>query len=216
MNNIAQQNMLAQQIRAWDVLDDKILNLLASLPRESFIPTAYKGWAYADMPTPLGHGQTTLAPKEEGKILQALNIHPTETVLEVGTGCGYLTALMAKQANHVYSVDILPEMTELARQHLAHHEIENITLETGDATHGWNKHAPYDVIVMTGSIPTLPTEFCKQLNPGGRILAILGDAPAMQVCLFTFEAKDKWQKKVLFETVTPRLANIKEQPIFTF
>lgn len=213
---IAQQNMLTQQIRAWDVLDDTILNLIASLPRASFIPNPFKNLAYADLQTPIGHNRFALAPKEEGRILQALQLLPTDTVLEIGTGCGYLTALMAKQANHVYSIDTMPEMTELAKQNLNRFDIENVTLETGDASLGWNKHAPYDVIVITGSLAKLPAELFKQLNPKGRLLAILGKAPAMQVTLFTQTEKDVWQKVVLFETVVQRLENTDEPEAFRF
>ena len=157
-NAAARDNMVTQQVRAWDVLSRDTLELMLSLSREDFTPKAYKNLSYADMQIPLGDGQVMLTPAEEGKMLQALDILPTETVLEIGTGSGYFTALLAKLANHVYSIDILGQMTELAHSNLGGFNFNNITLETGDASLGWVEHAPYDVIVITGSMPELPKD----------------------------------------------------------
>jgi len=212
----ARRNMITQQVRAWDVLDDEVLNLLISLPREQFVPAKYQSLAFADTHTPIGHGQFMWAPKEEGKIIQALQVLPTETVLVVGTGSGYLTALLAKLANHVYSVDILSAMTELAEINLAKFNFDNITLHTGDASRGWPEHAPYDVIVITGSVPKLPIEFNKQLNVGGRIFAVEGEAPNMKAMLVTRKNKDEWHSEQLYETQLPRLQNINEPQVFAF
>lgn len=212
----ARRNMISQQIRAWDVLDNETLDLLAQTPREQFVPEQYRDLAFADTCTPIGHGQVMLPPKEEGRIIQSLKILPTETVLEVGTGSGYMTALLAKLAHHVYSVDILPEMTAMAHTHIGTLNIDNVTLETGDASESWTKHSPYDLIVITGSLPELSEAFKQSVNIDGRIFAILGDAPAMQATLFTRTDKDTWETDVLYETVVPRLQNVKERKQFNF
>ncbi len=212
----ARRNMITQQVRAWDVLDDEVLGLLASLKREEFIPSAYQELAFADIHTPIGHNQVMFSPKEEGKILQALQVLPTETVLVVGTGCGYLAALLAKQASHVYSVDILPSMTELAEVNLAKAKIDNVTLQTGDASIDWSAHAPYDVIVITGSLPKLPLGFTKELNVGGRIFAVVGEAPSMKAMLWERKSREKWVAEQLYETDLPRLQHAVEMRPFIF
>jgi len=212
----ARRNMITQQVRAWGVLDDETLDLLASVPREEFVPSQYRDLAFADMHTPLGHGQVMLPPKEEGRIIQSLKILPTETVLEVGSGSGYLTTLLARQANHVYSIDIMSEMTAMAHAHMGEHDVDNVTLETGDAAKGWPAHGPYDVIVITGSMPALPEQFMNDLNIDGRIFAILGEAPTMQAMLITRIGQKEWQHDVLYETVAPRLQAISETKTFVF
>src|SRR3990167_2821738 len=206
----ARQNMITQQVRAWDVVDDEVLGLLSIVKREEFVPSAYRELAFADMNTPIGENQVMFTPKEEGKILQALQVLPTETVLVVGTGSGYLSALIAKQANHVYSVDILPSMTELAEVNLAKAKLDNVTLQTGDASRAWSAHAPYDIIVITGSLPKLPVEFTKELNVGGRIFAIVGEAPSMKAMLWERQSREKWASKQGYETDLPRLYNAVE------
>ncbi|OGT30082.1 MAG: hypothetical protein A3E87_09620 [Gammaproteobacteria bacterium RIFCSPHIGHO2_12_FULL_35_23] len=212
----AKRNMITQQIRAWDVLNDDILDLMNSVPREIFIPKGYEHLAYADINTPIGNGQVMLAPKVIGKILAALVIIPTETVLEIGTGSGYLTSLLAKQSNHVYSIEIDPEKKRLAQINLKRLGIENISLMTGDAAKGWSPNAPYDVIITTGSFPKLPTTLQKQLNIGGRIFAIIGSEPNMQALLLTKLAENSWEEKCLFETSAPRLINVNESIPFIF
>ena len=212
----ARQNMITQQVRAWDVVDDEVLGLLSIVKREEFVPSAYRELAFADMNTPIGENQVMFTPKEEGKILQALQVLPTETVLVVGTGSGYLSALIAKQANHVYSVDILPSMTELAEVNLAKAKLDNVTLQTGDASRAWSAHAPYDIIVITGSLPKLPVEFTKELNVGGRIFAIVGEAPSMKAMLWERQSREKWASKQVYETDLPRLYNAVEMRPFLF
>jgi protein-L-isoaspartate(D-aspartate) O-methyltransferase len=215
-NNTERRNMIKQQVEAWGVLDAETLSAMDALSREDFVPEGYQDFAYADTRIPLGSDEWMLSPKEAGRIVQALEILPTETVLEIGTGSGYLTALLAKEANHVYSIDISEAMTAFAKENLAHYPFDNITLETGDAASGWQEYAPYDVIVVTASLPTLPRAFGKQLNIDGRIFAILGDAPAMTATLMTKTAKDQWQQAPLYETDMPRLQNIKDIEEFTF
>lgn len=211
----ARHNMIEQQIRPWEVLDQRVLDLLNELPRENFVPQRYRKLAYADTTISLGDEQVMMPPRVEARILQGLNIQADETVLEVGTGSGYVTALLASLAEHVYSVDINAEMTRTAGEKLADHGIINVTLETGDAARGWDAHAPYDVIVITGSLPLLPNNFKQALNIGGRLLAIVGDAPAMDVVLITRVGESEWTQETLFETDLPALINAPEPERFS-
>lgn len=210
----ARYNMIEQQIRTWNVLDEDVLNLLKRLPREDFVPAKFKEHAFTDMCIPLGNGQEMLPPKLEAFILQTLNIQPEESVLEIGTGTGYVTALLASLAGHVISVDIDPETQKSAAEKLAAHNIHNVSLEVGDAAQGWDKHKPYDVILVTGSLPVLPESFQRALNVGGRLIAIIGDAPVMDVLLITRVKENEWTHKVLLETSIPALINAPEPERF--
>ncbi len=210
----ARFNMIEQQIRPWEVLDQRVLDLLNELPREDFVPQRYRKLAYADTTIPLENGQVMMPPRVEARILQGLNIQADETVLEVGTGSGYVTALLASLAEHVYSVDINAEMTRTAGDKLADHGIVNVTLETGDAARGWDAHTPYDVIVITGSLPLLPDNFKQALKLGGRLLAIVGDSPVMEVVLISREGENEWAQETLFETDLPALINAPEPERF--
>lgn len=208
--------MITQQVRAWNVLSDDVLDLLASMPREEFVPKEYCELAFADFPTPIAKGVTMLAPKEEGKILQALKVKPCDTVLEIGTGSGYLTALLASQAKQVTSVEISEEMLALAKENLCRQAIQNVTLELGNGINGWQVRAPYDVIVITGSMPEFNNEFLKQLKEGGRLFAIVGSAPAMKAILVKKISEDNIQQEVLYETVTPVLCDVVKKTEFEF
>ncbi|MCX7184870.1 MAG: protein-L-isoaspartate O-methyltransferase [Nitrosospira sp.] len=213
-------NMVEQQIRPWDVLDQKVLNLLFELRREEFVPAVYRSLAFVDMEIPLGHGEVMLAPKMEARILQELQIKKTDRILEVGSGSGYLTALLAKQGEHVYSVEIVPELKAMAEKNLQTHGISNVTLEQGDAAHGWPGHGPYDVIVLTGSTPVLPEAFQNSLKTGGRMFAVVGDAPVMEAVLVTCVAQEKeagvYNTVSLFETCIPLLKNAQQPERFVF
>jgi protein-L-isoaspartate(D-aspartate) O-methyltransferase len=211
----ARFNMIEQQIRTWEVLDPVVLDLLHRVPREDFVPGAYKGLAFADLEIPIGHGQVMLSPKMEARMLQALDLKKSDIVLEVGTGNGYMTALLASLAAHVYSVELIQELSHNAAQKLAAHQITNVTLEVGDGTRNWDA-GRYDVIVLTGSMPVLPDEFQQHLKPGGRLLAIIGEAPAMEAVLVTCVAENVFRRTVLFETVTPALDNAPQAEQFTF
>ena len=211
----ARFNMIEQQIRPWEVLDQRVLDLLNELPREDFVPQRYRKLAYTDTAISLGNDQVMMPPRVEARILQALNIQAEETVLEVGTGCGYVTALLASLGEHVYSVDINTEMTRTAGEKLADHGIINVTLETGDAARGWDAHSPYDVIVITGSLPLLPASFKQALKTGGRLVAIVGDSPVMEVVLITRVGESEWAQETLFETDLPALINAPEPERFT-
>lgn len=212
----ARHNMIEQQIRTWDVLDQDILDLLDSLPRDRFVPAEYRNLAYSDMQIPLGRGQIMFPPRVEARMLQALDVQPHEKVLEVGTGSGYVTALLAQLASHVHSVDYIPEFKLEAARRLADHGFDNVTLEVGDAAQGWERHAPYDVIAVTGSLPVLPEAFREQLAVGGRLFAIVGDDPVMEAELITRLDDDNYVSEGLFETSLLPLINAPQPERFTF
>lgn len=210
-------NMVKQQLRTGDVLDEAILDLYESIPRDVFVPEAYKGFAYSDMQIPLAHGQRMMTPLEEGKILQALNIRPHEVVLEVGTGSGFFTALLSKLAKEVISIDIEPDFTVQAKKHLEEYECHNVTLITGDACHGWLDKAPYDVVIFTGSIEGLTKTLRLQVLPGGRLFAPIGEAPVMQGQMHHLDHNDEWEISVLFDTELPSLVDrLKPKKEFIF
>ncbi|MEK6662432.1 MAG: protein-L-isoaspartate O-methyltransferase [Pseudomonadota bacterium] len=209
-------NMIEQQIRPWDVLDDSVLSLLQRIKREEYVPEAYRAMAMMDLEIPLGQGESMLSPKVEARLVQELHIKPTDKVLEVGTGSGYMTALLASLAKHVHSVEIMPELSQAAAQKLAAHGFNNVTLDVGDGARGWQKHAPYDVIVVTGSLPVLPDEFVAQLSPGGRLLAFVGTAPAMEARLTHLIEPGVTDAEVLFETDVRVLKNAPQPAQFVF
>lgn len=211
----ARFNMIEQQIRTWEVLDPIVLDLLQQVPREDFVPAAYKGLAFADLEIPLGHGQNMLSPKLEARMLQALGLKKTDNVLEIGTGSGYMTALLAKLAQQVYSVELIQELSHSAAQKLAAHGIANVTLEVGDGAHSWDAGS-YDAIVLTGSVPLLPEDFEAQLKPGGRLLAVVGEAPAMEAVLVTCVSPGVCRRTTLFETCIPSLNNAPQPERFRF
>src|SRR3954466_7607388 len=176
----ARTNMAEQQIRTWEVLDQDVLDLLYAVPREEFVPPQHRALAFSDLQIPLGEaGQPMWEPKLEARVLQELTISKADRVLEVGTGSGYFAALLAHRAAHVYSVEIDPKLAAFGRANLERHGANNITLEEGDASHGWQPHAPYHVIVLTGSTPVLPHAFLESLEVGGRLFAVVGEAPVM-------------------------------------
>jgi len=209
-------NMVSQQIRTWNVLDDNVLDLLYKIKREEFVPAENRAMAFVDMEIPLGYGQVMLTPKMEARILQELHVKKTDKILEVGSGSGYLTALLANQSAHVYSVEIVPELKMLAENNLKAHEITNVTIEQGDAARGWPKNGPYDVIVLTASTPVLPDSFQKSLNPGGRLFAIVGEDPVMEALLITCVAPGEFTATKLFETSTAPLINALQPARFSF
>jgi len=212
----ARTNMVRQQIRTWDVTEDTVLSLLQHTPRENYVPAAYKDLAFADMSLPLMFGQSMLSPKTEGRMLQGLQLKPDETVLEVGTGSGFFTSLLAQSALRVHTVDIHPELSGMAQHQCQQHGCYNIEYHVGDAAQGWAAAGDVDVIVITGSLPFLPEDFKQQLKPGGRIMAIIGDAPAMEVVVINSDNKGNWHITSLFETVAPVLENALQPPRFIF
>lgn len=211
----ARFNMIEQQIRPWDVLDVRVLDLLKLVRREQFVPAASKTLAFVDTEIPLGYGAQMWQPKIEARVLQALDIQTGDSVLEVGTGSGYLTALLAKLACQVTSVEIQPELHAIALRNLVAHHIENVTLQVGDAAQGWGD-SEYDVIVLTGSVPLLPDSYKQQLKIGGRLFAVIGDAPAMQAQLITRKTAEAFVTKTLFETDVAPLKNAQQPQRFVF
>ena len=212
----ARANMVEQQIRTWEVLDQDVLDLLYLVPREAFVPAQYHALAFSDLEIPIGEGERMWAPKMEARVLQELGLKKSDRVLEVGTGSGHLTALLAHRAAHVFSVEIRPALAGFGKGNLERHGIENVTLEVGDAARGWAKHAPYDVIVLTGSTPALPRAFLEQLAPGGRLFAVVGEPPAMSARLVTCAAPPVCQSVDLFETVILPLVNCERPSRFRF
>lgn len=212
----ARTNMLVNQIRAWAVLDPALLELLRSVPREDFVPPAYRQLAFADMLLPIGHGQHMLPPKLEARMLLALGVRSTDVVLEIGTGSGYVTALLARSAAYVTSVDLYPEFADQAATRLAAQGIRNVRLETGDAATGWPDHGPYDGILVTGSVPELPREMTALLRPGGRLVAVVGRAPLMHAVRVTRTGVQDWRTETLFETEVPPLEHVSTAPAFVF
>lgn len=211
----ARFNMIEQQIRTWEVLDGKVLDLLQQIPREDFVPDQYQGLAFADLEIPIGFGELMLSPKLEARIVQALEIKKTDKVLEIGTGSGYLTALLAAQAQQVVSVEINSGFSATARQRLAVHNIYNVNLRIGDAANGWAAEGPYDVIVYTGSLPVSPAAVEQQLAPSGRLFVIVGEAPVMQATLVQ-RVGNGFKRDVLFETSVPSLVNAPQPERFEF
>lgn len=214
----ARFNMVEQQIRPWDVLDQDVLDLLRQVRREDFVPEEFRDLAFSDMEIPLGHGEAMLSPKFEARILQEVGVKATDQVLEVGTGSGYLTALLACMANrgNVRSVEIIPEFSSRAAAMLREHGITNITLEVGDAARGWKQGGPYDVIVLAGSVPVLPEAFQADLKVGGRLFAVVGESPVMEAQLITCVAKGVYRTTNLFETSVPSLKNAMQPQRFVF
>jgi len=212
----ARYNMIEQQIRPWDVLDQKVLDLVGRLAREDFVPDAYRNLAYADISVPIGHDQLMMPPKVEARMLQALELHPTDRALEIGTGSGYVTALLAMAAWHVDSVDIFEDLQNSANARIQKHKLDNVSLAVGDASQGWNDHGLYDVIAITGSLPELPIVFQQALNRGGRLFAVVGEAPVMEAVLIRRVGEKEFSREVLFETVVPALEHAMAPSKFVF
>jgi len=217
----ARFNMIESQIRTWDVLDQMVLDAVAAVRREDFVPAQYRELAFADMQIPLRNaagepGEVMLSPKLEARMLQELVLTPQDKVLEIGTGSGYFTALLARVASDVTSVDIVPEFTERAQGKLHSAGTSNVTLEVGDGAEGWEQAAPYDAIVLTGSVPVLPEAFKAQLKPGGRLLAVIGEEPVMTATLITRVNDSGYSSRGLFETCIPSLRNVVRPTRFVF
>jgi len=212
----ARYNMIESQIRTWEVLDQTVLDTLFVVKREDYVPEKYRPLAFVDMEIPLGHGEVMLAPKLEARMLQELTLKKTDRVLEIGTGSGHMAALLAALAGHVFSVELHGDLSETAGAKLAGHGINNVTLEVGDAGRGWRRHAPYDVVVLTGSVPLLPADFAAQLKPGGRLLAVVGEPPVMTAQLVSWMGDGAWNEVGLFETCIAPLHNVPQPERFVF
>lgn len=211
----ARFNMIEQQVRPCDVLDRRVLQVMAANPREDYVPEAQRALAFADLELPLPHGQQMLAPKIEGRILQAVHPRSHDRVLEIGTGSGYLTACLASLAAHVTSVDIYPDFSTEAGYRLAAHDKENVSLRTGDAAKGWDTNERFDAIVVGGSLPVEHDGFARLLKDGGRLFLVTGTAPLMRAWLITRRGQG-FSRERLFETELPPLLNAPAPGGFAF
>ncbi|MEW6444668.1 MAG: protein-L-isoaspartate O-methyltransferase family protein [Pseudomonadota bacterium] len=216
----ARFNMIEQQVRPWDVLDFRVLSTLRGVRREAFVPEALREQAFSDTMLPLGHGEVMMPPVVEGRMLQALDVQPGETVLEIGTGSGFTAACMAHMGGQVTSVEIHRDLSAAARVALDAQGFGAVSLETGDASVGWDNGRRYDVIAVTGALPAVPEAYKAMLNEGGRLFVIVGVAPVMQAMLMTRlpagEDGEVWQTESLFETCLPYLVHAQPKPVFTF
>ncbi len=212
----ARFNMIEQQIRPWNVLDQDVLDLLVVVKREDFVPAAYKALAFVDTEIPLPGGEAMFTPKIEARILQEVQLKKHENVLEVGAGSGYMAALLAHKARHVTTIDIAPELKALAEANLAKAGIANVTVELGNGLEGYAKGAPFDVIVISGALEEVPEALLKQIKVGGRIAAIIGQAPVMSAQVTTRVSETAYDTVKVFETNVKPLASAVNASRFTF
>jgi len=212
----ARFNMIEQQIRPWDVLDQGVLSLLAVVKREDFVPPAYRAMAFVDTEVPLPAGQCMLAPKVEARLLQELTVHKHEQVLEVGAGSGYMAALLGHKAQQVTTMEIHPELAAMARANLQRAAVLNVNVRQADGSHGLPDEGPFDVILLSGSVADVPPHLLAQLKVGGRLAAIVGQQPIMRAMLVTRSSDHDFATVALFDTVAPRLVNFDEPSRFKF
>lgn len=216
----ARFNMIEQQIRPWDVLEQDVLDLLLVVKREDFVPAAYKSLAFMDTEIPLPCGENMFTPKLEARILQEIAPKKHEDVLEIGTGSGYMAALLSYKARHVLTVEIEPELKALAEKNLKANHVHNVTVAQGNGAQGWvrtDSHgAPYDAIVISGSLPVLPDALLQQIKIGGRIFAIIGEAPVMTATIITRVSETAYDTVKLFETCVKPLREAQTPSHFTF
>ncbi len=212
----ARFNMVEQQIRPWEVLDQNVLDLLMAVKREEFVPVGARALAFAEVEIPIGFAQVMLKPTIEGKVLQAVQVKPSDSVLEIGSGSGFFAALLAGHAEWVRTIEIEPELVRLASANLARNGVENVVVIQGDGLNGWAERAPYDVIVMSGGVHEVPQALLEQLAPGGRLFAFVGEAPVMKARLITCEGEGRFRTEDVFETVVPMLQNAQRNDPFDF
>jgi protein-L-isoaspartate(D-aspartate) O-methyltransferase len=216
----ARFNMIEQQIRPWDVLDAHVLQLLSVVKREDFVPLAHKALAFVDMEIPLreggARGQAMLAPRIEARLLQEAHVQRHERVLEIGTGCGYLTALLAHRAQSVVSLEIEAELAQLARANLQRAGITNAEVRHADAAHNMQADGPFDVIVLGGSVAEMPQILLNQVKVGGRVIGVVGDEPMMRASVMTQISEATWTTTQPWDTIVPRLLNFVEPSRFHF
>ena len=211
----ARRQMVDQQIRTWEVLDPRVLDALSAVPREAFVPPLYRELAFADAPIPIGFGQSMLAPKLQGRILQALGVNATDSVLEVGSGTGYLSACLSLLGASTHSIDIHAGLIDISRANLRAVPQAKVQFELRDAF-GAARSSEYDVVAVTGSLPVYDTRFERSLRVGGRMFAIVGVAPVMDAILVHRVDGNEWIRESLFETVVEPLINATAAPKFVF
>jgi len=212
----ARTNMVGQQVRSWEVLDERILDLFNQVHREDFVPDRYRNLAFADLNIPLSHGQVMMKPGVEGRMLQVLEIKPDDIVLEIGTGSGYISACLATMAKRLCTVEIYGDMLEAAEEKLNAAEISNVEYFNADVMGDWLPEQAHDVVIVGGSVPVIPDRFKEWVNPGGRLFAIVGDAPAMEAKCLTRVNVTEWTEESLFETQLPALINSEQAAVFEF
>ena len=213
---LAKFNMVEQQIRTWNVLDPEVLDTFNAVPRENFVAKEYRHLAFADMQVPIGDGQVMMQPKVEARLLQALAPRPNELALEIGTGTGYVAALIAHTALEVHTVECRSQFVNRARNNLANNHFNNVEVIPGDAGKGWQSEIDYHMIFVSGSVIELPDSYRQLLCIGGRLVAVIGEEPVMSAVLITRVGVDRWKTESLFETVLPPLDNIEQPDRFLF
>ena len=213
---LARFNMIEQQIRPWNVLDARVLEILSVVPREDFVPPAHRALAFADLEIPLGHGECMLAPRVEARLLQDLQLQSTERVLEIGTGSGYMAALLSKQCASVLSLEINPHLADMARVHLRGAGISNVEVRVADGAIAMVEGGLFDAIALSGSVEQLPQHLLDRLAVGGRLIAVVGDEPIMCATLATRVGKDEMRSVKLWDTNAPRLNGFAERSHFRF
>jgi protein-L-isoaspartate(D-aspartate) O-methyltransferase len=212
----ARFNMIEQQIRPWDVLDTSVLTLLSVVRREDFVPAANKGQAFMDLEIPLGHGRHLLAPRVEARLVQDLNLSKNDSVLHIGAANGYVTALLAHKARRVIGLESDAALAATARANLRAASVNNAEIVQADGAVGFPAQAPFDAILLAGSVAAVPQALLDQLKVGGRLLAIVGQEPVMQATLYTRIADGQFSSQALFDTIAPRLAGFTEPSRFHF
>ena len=212
---LARNNMIEQQVRPWDVLDERVLGALSAVRREDFVPEALQSLAFTDMQLPLGHGEVMLKPVLEGRLLQAAAPLRSESVLEIGTGSGFLTACLAHLGGNVTSVELRADFVEAARARLKATDARNVHIEHADAVNDYDPRQQFDVMIVTGAVAVLPPRWREWIKPGGRLVAIAGISPVQQAILYTRDGAGEWSSEPLFETDRPYLAQAAPAPQFT-
>lgn len=212
----ARTNMIDQQIRSWEVLDSRVLEVFREIPREAFVPVRHRKLAFSDLRIPLGHGQFMMKPIEQGRLLQGLALTEGEKVLEVGTGSGFLTACLAAMTGNVTSIEILADLAEQASANLESRGTEGVQLKTGDALQAEFDDGEFDAIVVTASVASIPEQFVRRLKPGGRLFIARGTSPAMEALVLTRSESGRLSEQSLFDTDMPRLIGAEDAVVFNF
>ena len=212
----ARTNMIDQQIRSWEVLDSRALDVLREIPREEFVPTRHRKIAFSDFRIPLGHGQIMMKPIEQGRVLQGMGLMEGEKVLEIGTGSGFLTACLAKMTGNVTSIEIIDEIAQQAKANLEARDTEGVQLKIGDVLEAGFDDNEFDAIVVTASAASIPDQFVRWLRPGGRLFIVRGKSPAMEALVVTRSDSGRLSEQSLFDTDLPRLIGAEDAPSFNF
>jgi protein-L-isoaspartate(D-aspartate) O-methyltransferase len=218
LDNVEQArfNMIEQQIRPWNVEDAQVLALLSIVRREEFVPKSHEALAFADLEIPLGNNQCMLAPAVQGRLLQEAAIMPTDKVLEIGTGSGFMTAMLARQAQRVISLEINPDIADMARANLQQAEVHNFEVRQADGALGAPAEAPFDVILLGGSVAQVPQTLLNQLKIGGRLVGIVGEHPVMLATVVTRTSETHFKTDTSWATIAPRLQNFPQSSSFKF